>query len=32
VHKPMFTDDWSFENLDEKIAAVRRLYQRTLKS
>jgi len=32
VHKPMFTDDWSFENLDEKIAGVRRLYQRTLKS
>ncbi len=32
VHKPIFTDGWSFENLDEKIAAVRRLYQRTLKS
>jgi len=32
VHRPIATDDWSFENLDEKIAAVRRLYQRTLKS
>jgi putative phosphoserine phosphatase/1-acylglycerol-3-phosphate O-acyltransferase len=31
VHKPIATDDWAAENLDEKIAAVQRLYQRTLK-
>ena len=31
VHKPISTEGWSLENLDEKIAAVRRLYQRTLK-
>jgi putative phosphoserine phosphatase/1-acylglycerol-3-phosphate O-acyltransferase len=31
VHRPIPTDDWTRENLDEKIAAVQRLYQRTLK-
>jgi putative phosphoserine phosphatase / 1-acylglycerol-3-phosphate O-acyltransferase len=31
VHKPISTEGWSLENLDEKIATVRRLYQRTLK-
>jgi putative phosphoserine phosphatase/1-acylglycerol-3-phosphate O-acyltransferase len=30
VHKPVATDGWSLQNLDEKIAAVRQLYQRTL--
>jgi putative phosphoserine phosphatase/1-acylglycerol-3-phosphate O-acyltransferase len=31
VHKPIPTDDWTRQNLDEKITAVQRLYQRTLK-
>jgi putative phosphoserine phosphatase/1-acylglycerol-3-phosphate O-acyltransferase len=31
VHKPIPTDDWTRENLHEKITAVQRLYQRTLK-
>ncbi|HSD09544.1 MAG TPA: HAD-IB family hydrolase [Candidatus Binatia bacterium] len=31
VHKPIPTGDWTAENLPRKIAAVHRLYQRTLK-
>jgi len=31
VHKPIATDDWTLGNLDQKIATVQRLYQRTLR-
>jgi putative phosphoserine phosphatase/1-acylglycerol-3-phosphate O-acyltransferase len=31
VHKPIATGDWTPQNLEKKIAAVRRLYQRTLR-
>jgi len=31
VHKPIPTDDWTAENLEQKIATVHRLYQRTLR-
>ena len=31
VHKPIHTEDWTAENLDQKIASVQRLYQRTLR-
>ncbi len=31
VHKPIATGDWTPENLRQKIAAIHRLYQRTLK-
>jgi len=31
VHKPIPTDDWTLENLESKISAVQRLYDRTLR-
>jgi putative phosphoserine phosphatase/1-acylglycerol-3-phosphate O-acyltransferase len=31
VHKPITTDDWTLDNLEEKIAGVHRLYRRTLR-
>jgi putative phosphoserine phosphatase / 1-acylglycerol-3-phosphate O-acyltransferase len=31
VHKPIATSDWTPENLPQKIAAIHRLYQKTLK-
>jgi putative phosphoserine phosphatase/1-acylglycerol-3-phosphate O-acyltransferase len=31
VHKPIATGDWTPQNFEKKIAAVRRLYQRTLR-
>jgi putative phosphoserine phosphatase/1-acylglycerol-3-phosphate O-acyltransferase len=31
VHKPISTDAWTAENFEQKIAAIHRLYQRTLR-
>ena len=31
VHKPISTDGWTAENFEQKIAAIHRLYQRTLR-
>jgi len=31
VHKPIVTDGWTAENLEQKIESVRRIYQRTLR-